>query len=197
MVYEALKSGYACIFVLFDHFPGDIRFRMREFGWNVEPFEEENRLCLVDCVNPRFYGKTYERYAAMPDLDAVLKIALEKCPREMTGERGLLVFDSLNTLIAQSDPDVFLGKIQSFNKRVKKAKLTHISTLLPGVVGKYYLDKLKDCYDGIIRLTFSLKAGIVRTLLYIEKMPDIYQPEAFEFVITNRGVVLTDRRSAK
>lgn len=191
MIREGLLRGERCAYVSVDVSTEDIRRDFREMGLDVEKFENEGMLAIVDCHSCRLGKESEERLHAktIEDLDHVFNLLESVASNLKSIDR--MVLEDVDSLLGGA------GKEESFRflkKLEELAKRTNAVLLLTATLRIYSenIDRmLKHYASGVIELEMQKdQLGRLRRTLIVEKYPGKHATRRFEYEITSKGILV-------
>ncbi|MCZ7398875.1 MAG: GTP-binding protein [Candidatus Methanoperedens sp.] len=112
-VYNTLKSGGNCVFVVSSTIPDIVKGLFKEYGWDIDEYKD--RLCLVDAYNPLIGAPSDEKYiVANPDsIESFNKIIIDLI-KELPP--STIVFGSLSTIMDLCGEKETIEAVRNWNK---------------------------------------------------------------------------------
>lgn len=112
-VYNCLKSGGNCVFVVSSTIPDLMKGLFKEYGWEIDVNKE--RLFLVDAYNPLIGAPSNEKYVVSnPDnIENFNKVIIDLM-KELPP--STIVFGSLSTIIDLCGEKETIGAVRNWNK---------------------------------------------------------------------------------
>jgi len=100
MLFEALREGDSCIYVLCSKDRSAVEADMRRYGWDLGKYLGKGNLIFVDAYSGLVDEPASERFYALNPRDASsITMALCHALKATGGDRTLVVYDSVSTLI--------------------------------------------------------------------------------------------------
>ena len=184
--YGELLNGKGCIYMSITSPPEDIRRNFARFNKDITPFEEENLFIFVDCY-PR---RQKSQYISVPvDTSSLTDfgMALSEASQEINSGTGVVVFDSLSTLMLYFDPEQVIKFAVNQASKLKEWGWTGIFIVEKGVNDEKIENSLKFLLDGV----FEIFEDEFR-IQWIRGMVD--KPVLYILDISQRGLLLLPRR---
>ncbi len=197
-IWNGLINGENGLYVALEEHPLQIRQNMKQFGWDVKRFEEENKFAIIDAFT---YGigsaKKYERYIVRDANDVREMIdVLREAISEIQPKR--VVVDSVTTLYINKPSvarqTIFLLKKVFAGYGLTSIFISQISLHDRGFGGP----GVEHGVDGIIRLDLDEINGELKRSLIVWKMRGTsHSLRRHPFKITDRGIVVYPNETLK
>lgn len=198
-VWNMLNEDCYILYYAVDKSSNDIRDDMSQNGWDIEPFEKDDRLHFVD-VFSRGMGIIQEKMYDTGELDTPDAISFNF--KEMISEgrnytlkmmlrrrRLIVVYYSMSPLFTLSDTREVLRFLQYGKYATRISKAIGIAVLHSGVHGEDIENAFRSLADGVIELRRKEKNGHTARFLRINKMPRTAFTENFyPLDVTSKGV---------
>ena len=184
--YGELISGRGCIYLGMTSPPEDIRRNFARFKKDIAPFEAEKTFVFIDCY-PR---KQKSAEIAVPLNTSSLTdfgMALSEASQRIKAESGVIVYDSLSSLMLYFDPEQVMKFAVNQASRLKERGWTGIFIVEKGVNDEKIENSLKFLLDGVFEI-FQHEFHIQ----WIRGMVD--KPVTYALDITKRGLILLPKR---
>ena len=112
-IYSNLMRGGTCVFVVSSTIPDIIRSQFKEFGWDIEQFND--RLFFVDSYNPLIGAPSKEKYVVSTpdDIENFSKIIIDIL-KELPP--STIVFGSLSTIMDLCGEKATIEAVMTWNK---------------------------------------------------------------------------------
>ncbi len=112
-VYNTLKNGGTCVFVVSSTIPDIIKGQFKEFGWDIHSYSE--RFFCVDAYNPLIGAPSKEKYVVpnpdrIEEFNKVITDVIKELPP------STIVFGSLSTIIDLCGEKETLEAVKNWNK---------------------------------------------------------------------------------
>ncbi len=112
-VYNTLKSGGNCVFVVSSTVPDIMKGLFKEYGWDIDKYKD--RLCLVDAYNPLIGAPSDEKYIVTnPDSIECFNKIIIGLIKEMPP--STIVFGSLSTIMDLCGEKETIEAVRNWNK---------------------------------------------------------------------------------
>jgi small GTP-binding protein len=112
-VYNTLKSGGNCVFVVSSTIPDIVKGLFKEYGWDID--EYRNRLFLVDAYNPLIGAPSDEKYiVSNPDNIENFNKVIINLIKELPP--STIVFGSLSTIMDLCGEKETIEAVRNWNK---------------------------------------------------------------------------------
>jgi len=190
-LYKGLEMGENGVYVALEEHPVQIRQNMALFGWDVRPFEEEDRFAIVDGFTGGIgEAAKRERYVvrAPDDVQSLIDV-LKTAIRTVNAER--VVIDSVTTLYL-TKPIIARNTVLQLKKVLSGLGTTSLLISQVSVTEKGFGGPgVEHAADGIIRLDLDEVNGQLERSLIIWKMRGTaHSMRRHKFKITNEGIVV-------
>lgn len=167
-VYNTLKSGGNCVFVVSSTIPDIMRGLFKEYGWDIDEYRD--RLCLVDAYNPLIGAPSDEKYiVANPD-------SIESFNKIITGlikelPPSTIVFGSLSTIMDLCGEKETIEAVRNWNKMAMVYGHVIVYNFTVWPYSNEILDLIKkDLFNAVIsigsiaeRVIFGQYFGILKS----------------------------------
>lgn len=167
-VYNSLKSGRTCVFVVASTIPDITRGMFNEFGWDIAPYRD--RFFFVDTYNPLIGAPSNEKYVVSnPDdinnLSKTIVDVLKELPP------STIVFGSLSTIMDLCGEKETIEAIKTWNKIAMVYDHVIIYNFTAWPYSEKTLDLIKeDLFNAVItiggisdRVIFGQYFGILKS----------------------------------
>ena len=185
--YGELVSGKGCIYVAATSPPEDIEKNFTRFHKNINPFEEQDQLIFIDCYPRRQKSQKHISVpidtSSLTDFGMAVSEAFQKTP----SDEGVVVFDSLSTLMLYFDPEQVIKFAVNQASKLKEQGWTGIFIVEKGVNDEKIENSLKFLLDGV----FEISESEFR-IQWIRGMVD--KPVMYALNISERGLLLLPKR---
>ncbi len=180
---NGMKVSYLCV----EESPEDIRLQARVLGWNLEEYEKEGLLNMVDLVAPRARN-TLERKRAGP---SQRKMDLFSIFNQMDDDTDVVVVDSIGCFI---DPDIqsFRDQFDLILYQLRKKNVTSVI-----IMDASTSSEMKDIGLFLVYTAIRMEKrdnafrGRRERIMDIVKMRSTNIPlEPIQYEITDRGIVI-------
>jgi len=190
-VYYGLTKGEPGIIVALEEHPVQIRINMKQFGWDVRPYEEEGIFAIVDAFTGGIgEAAKREKYVVraiddMPSFIDVVRAAI----RDLKARR--VVVDSVTTLY-MTKPAVARAVVMTLKKVLSGMGCTSILISQVSVTERGFGGPgVEHAADGIIRLDLDEVNGeLIRSLIVWKMRGTKHSMRRHPFDITDKGIVI-------
>lgn len=190
IVNAALAKGHYGIYVALDDFPETIRESMSRQGVDVTSYEETGKLVFVDCYSPLIGVKSSEKYYEYPSNLTALGIIISEILAKHESSRGVLVVDSLTSLIHESEGKISLDFLRSCVGKLRYSKFDGFFNLNPYVFHHVIVAAVQEIMDGVIQMRTEEEPTGLRYYVRISKMRARYLTGWVPYTIDpERGLV--------
>ncbi len=167
-VYNTLKSGGNCVFVVSSTIPDIVKGLFKEYGWDIDEYKD--RLCLVDAYNPLIGAPSDEKYiVANPDsIESFNKIIIGLI-KELPP--STIVFGSLSTIMDLCGEKETIEAVRNWNKMAMVYDHVIVYNFTVWPYSNEILDLIKkDLFNAVIsigsiaeRVIFGQYFGILKS----------------------------------
>lgn len=185
--YGELLSGKGCIYLSITSPPEDIRKNFARFNKDIQQFEEQSQFLFVDCYPRR--QKVKEQVSVPVDTSSLTDfgMALFDASQIIQSESGVVVFDSLSTLMLYFDPEQVIKFAVNQASRLKEWGWTGIFIVEKGVNDEKIENSLKFLLDGVFEIHHD-----EFYIQWIRGMVD--KSVTYALDISERGLILLPKR---
>lgn len=185
-IYNGLKRGEAAIYITFYAPPGEIKDRMKKFGWNIEG----KTIIFIDVYSWKA-GGIVDKYVIREPSDLnEFNIKVSEAIRELKDKNlKRCTIDSLSTLFLYVPSDLALKFASVLLGKFKLNGITQTVVIEGGVHDQATLNALDALSDGCVELGYSevLQKRIMRIRRMIGTKHSL---DWFGFEITDKGIVV-------
>lgn len=184
-IYGELLSGKSGIYLSITSPPEDIRKNFARFNKDITQFEEST-FVFIDCYPRRQKSRQYSvpvDTSSLTDFGMVLSDAFQA----LQADQGVVIFDSVSTLMLYFDPEQVIKFAVNQASRLKEWGWTGIFIVEKGVNDEKIENSLKFLLDGV----FEIKDSEFR-IQWIRGMVD--KPVQYALDISERGLLLLPKR---
>ncbi len=185
--YGELVSGKGCIYLSITSPPEDIRKNFVRFNKDIAEFEERKQFLFVDCYPRR--QKLDQQLSVPIDTSSLTDfgMALSEADQEMERESGVVVFDSLSTLMLYFDPEQVIKFAVNQASRLKEWEWTGLFIVEKGVNDQKIENSLKFLLDGVFEI--SQNEFHIQWIRGVVDKPAVYAMD-----VSERGLILLPKR---
>jgi len=156
-LYWNLHKGHKAVYVASNSAPYAVKGRFKEFGWNVEKFDQ---LSIVDCFSALMGADSNERYVVSNPEDIVaIDDAISKAMENAAG--GVIVFESLSTIMDHCGEKETLKYIEKWKKYSTAYDNVVICNFTAWPYAKSTLKRIKELFDAVITIS-----GIAKRVIF-------------------------------
>ena len=164
-VARTLGKGRPVVYVTLEEYPEEIRDSLTAMGVNLARPRESRQLIVIDSYSPQIGMASKEDFSADPNNLSELSIVVSKALPPVGKIQGLLVLDSLDTLILKRGLNSSLELIRTLRAKTKMAKFDSIVTLNRQAFPTAILAAVQENVDGVLEMKVQEEAkGLVRYL---------------------------------
>ncbi len=188
-VAEGLAKGVPCIWIITDKSAEDIRKEMKFILSGYEEYEKLGLLRYVDSYSKIMEGTTddpYTEYIDDPTDHNQIAKAVEKIGKKFMEEHDYyrLVFRSVSTLIAYSDPNSTFRFLSPFCGKRKKDGAVSLYSVEKGMHGEQEIQMLGSLMDGMI----DFKVDQLKTYFAVKGITDVQSRSYIRYTSTKSGL---------
>ncbi len=167
-VYNTLKSGGNCVFVVSSTIPDIMKGLFKEYGWDIEGYKD--RLFLVDAYNPLIGAPSEEKYiVANPDNIESFNEIITGLIKELPP--STIVFGSLSTIMDLCGEKETIEAVRNWNKMAMVYDHVIVYNFTVWPYSNEILDLIKkDIFNAVIsigsiaeRVIFGQYFGILKS----------------------------------
>ena len=169
-VSKALRRKRPVVYVALEDYPDEVRDSLAAIGEDLAQPEGARDLAVIDCYSPQIGMASKEEYYADPNNLSELSIVVSKALPPGTKTLGLLVLDSLDTLIQKRGLNSSLEFIRTLRAKTKIAKFDSIVTLNRQAFPTAILAAIQESVDGVLEMKVQEEPTGLNRYLRIPKM---------------------------
>ncbi|MEM3362103.1 MAG: RAD55 family ATPase [Candidatus Anstonellaceae archaeon] len=132
-LFEQLKSSQKVLFILTDFSYEDFKAKMKNFNWDLEPFEKQKSCFFVEAYSKQFFPQIKDssniKYISSPGALSELSLAISKFQEEFQLKNFFVGLHSLSTLLKSTSPKSFFNFLNFEIGKLKKLNSTAFFTL--------------------------------------------------------------------
>jgi KaiC/GvpD/RAD55 family RecA-like ATPase len=171
LAFTHLQNGKTCIYISYDCFPDEVRRIMKNFLWDISPYEKEGRFCFIDCYSKIAGVEPREKYSIdQPFSLSDLGITVSEATRNMASKSPMVVLDSTAPLFARIESAKVLEFIQDRSARIKGENGIFLFIVGKGTISTGHMNKLEEIVDCIIELQAIEDRGKIVRRLRVKKL---------------------------
>jgi KaiC/GvpD/RAD55 family RecA-like ATPase len=162
-VSRALKKNRPVVYVALEEYPEEVRASLAAIDVNLARAEYSHSLATIDCYSPQIGVTSKEELYADPNNFSELSIAVSKALPLEKNMRGLLVLDSLDTLILRRQLTASLEFMRTLRAKARLAGFDSIVTLNRQAFPTAILAAVQESVDGVLEMKVQEEqAGLAR-----------------------------------
>lgn len=167
-VYNTLKSGGTCVFVVSSTIPDIIKNQFKEFGWDIQLFKD--RFFCIDAYNPLIGAPSNEKYiVSNPDNIEEFNKIITEVIKELPP--STIVFGSLSTIMDLCGEKEAIEAVRNWNKMAKLHDHVMVYNFTAWPYSEETLNLIKgDLFNAVIsvggiaeRVIFGQYFGILKS----------------------------------
>jgi len=167
-----LEAGDSIAWFCLEYSAEYARGGLRISSLNVDMFERDDRLILVDCYLPLSGIKPSERFSTSTNLTDI-SIMITKTMELLKGQRKWLMIDSMSSLVREHGIDRILKFLSNTAAKLAVAKAGLICTVNNKALSELELAIIQEQFHGNIQLDIFEERGRLRRRMRIVKMPTV------------------------
>lgn len=172
-LYWNLHKGHKGVCVTSNSAPYAAKGRFKEFGWDVEKFDQ---FSIVDCFSALVGADSNERYVVSnPEDIKAIDDAVSKAMEDVAG--GVVIFESLSTIMDHCGEEETLEYIEKW----KKYSIVHDTALICNFTVWPYaesmLERIKTLFDAVITVSGIAERVIFGQYYGVSKVDWIAEPK--------------------
>jgi KaiC/GvpD/RAD55 family RecA-like ATPase len=190
--YEMLREGARILWITTEELPQTLRDGMKTFGWNVDKYESEGKLAILDAASPARLGFSENIGHGMLGLDPtgmliVITEQLKSSP-DSKGDKFLLIVDSISRLLLSCDPKAVIDFVSCLSSRMENFGARGFVTVSEEVHEEKLLNSLIFSTSGTVRFRI-IEEEMRQRQLRIEMLRGKKHDDKWKkYVITNSGL---------
>ncbi|OYT39583.1 MAG: KaiC domain-containing protein [Desulfurococcales archaeon ex4484_58] len=190
-LWNGLQIGEPGIYVSLEEHPVQIRINMRQFGWDIRPYEQQGIFAVVDAFTSGIgEAAKREKYVVKDPTDiGELVDVLRQAIRDTGASR--VVIDSVSTLYL-TKPSVARGIVLQLKKVLSGMGTTAILVSQVSVTERGFGGPgVEHAADGIVRLDLDeINGELVRSIIVWKMRGTKHSMKRHPFDITDNGIVI-------
>ncbi len=193
LYHGATQEDEPGVMVTFEERPDDLRRECKQFGWDLEPLEEQGKLAIVDVTSTRSGAPSRERYVAPKDMGVESLITtVYQIGKEIDAER--VGIDSIPALgLMYEDRGELRRNLFKLSNLLLEMGVTALMTTekpMGNYLGTYGFEEYLT--RGVIALSMEEQNGKLRRSLLVRKMRETsHSMSRYPFDITGKGIEIT------
>ena len=197
-LWKGLEMGEPGVLVALEEHPVQIRINMKQFGWDVRPYEHQGLFAIVDAFTAGIgEAAKRERYVVRDPTDVGLLIdTLREAIKDVGAKR--VVVDSVSTLYL-TKPAVARNIMLQLKKVLSGIGTTSILISQVSVTERGFGGPgVEHAADGIVRLDLDEIDGELKRSLIVWKMRGTkHSMRRHPFDITDKGIIVYHNKILK
>lgn len=190
-LWNGLQMGEPGIYVALEEHPVQVRINMRQFGWDVRPYEQQGVFAIVDAFTGGIgEAAKRERYVVRDptDIGELIDI-LKQAIREVGALR--VVIDSVSTLYL-TRPSVARSVVLQLKRVLSGLGTTSILISQVSVTERGFGGPgVEHAADGIVRLDLEEYSGeLIRSIIIWKMRGTKHSMRRHPFEITDKGIII-------
>jgi KaiC domain protein len=190
-LWNGLQMGEPGVYVALEEHPVQVRVNMKNFGWDVKPYEEKGMFAVVDAFTGGIGEAAKREQYVVRDPDNVEELidVLRQAIRDVKAER--VVVDSVSTLYL-TKPSVARSIVMQLKRVLSGTGTTSILVSQVSVTERGFGGPgVEHAADGIVRLDLDEVDGeLVRTIIIWKMRGTKHSMKRHLFDITDKGIVI-------
>ncbi|MBS7267595.1 MAG: hypothetical protein KIH10_02030, partial [Candidatus Freyarchaeota archaeon] len=157
IAYMSALAKRSVVYVTLDSSPENIKARMKEFNWDVEPFEKENLFQFVDGFT-LWYTRSQKRdnefsVESLTNISKLLSVIVEA--HNKTGSNGIIILNSLSTLLEHAEFQKSYSFMTGLKALTEERNCLGFAVITNGMHPDMQINAFKHIVDGIIEMKFQ------------------------------------------
>ncbi len=190
-LWNGLQMGEPGILVALEEHPVQVRINMRQFGWDVRPYEAKGLFAIVDAFTAGIgEAAKRERYVVRDPTDVGLLVdVLREAIRDVGAQR--VVIDSVSTLYL-TKPSVARSIVLQLKKVLSGTGTTSFLISQVSVTERGFGGPgVEHAADGIVRLDLDEYNGeLIRSMIVWKMRGTKHSMRRHPFDITDKGIIV-------
>jgi len=151
-VSRTLEKKRSVVYVALEDYPEEIRASLAAIGVDLAETERGHNLAIIDCYSSQIGMTSKEELSADPNNFSELSITVSKALPSEGNSRGLLVLDSLDTLIMRRQLMASLEFMRTLRAKSRLARFDSIVTLNRQAFPTAILAAVQESVDGVFEM---------------------------------------------
>lgn len=196
-LFGGLLNGENAYYFSSDHSISEIKKDMRQFGWDIEKFENEGKATFIDAYNSRFFNVLPPELRNRVSAKDFLKKGTDPFNQlkativQNHGNKYRMVIDSISYFLRAYDMNSVIEVIELMSSIGKLSGGIHLVLVVSGLHDEITVNTMKHLADGVIELAIKERASQIERVLVIRKMRGLIVPnKTISFDITTKGIEL-------
>ena len=154
--YETLVDNGKVLWITTEELPFSLRTSMSQFGWNVERFEGEDKLQILDALSVARLGLSQNVSNGILGSDPegmllVISAQMRQAANSNNSEKFLVLIDSVSRLLLSCETKIVLDFVSCLNSRIENYRCKGIVTITEGVHDEKTLNAISFSCAGTFR----------------------------------------------
>jgi flagellar protein FlaH len=196
-LYGGLENGEDGYYFSSDHSIPEIREDMKQFGWDIEKYEQTGKAHFIDAYNSRFFNVLPSELRNKISAKDFLKQGtdpfnqLKSSVIQNHGTRYRMVIDSISYFLRAYDMNSVIEVIELMSSIGKLSGGLHLILVVDGLHDDITINTMKHLADGVIELYVKDRSSQIERGIVIRKMRGLIVPnKSISFDVTLKGIEL-------
>lgn len=172
ILHNQLKNGGHGLYFVDNKKPSAVRFMLKNYDWDVEPYEKKGVFSFFDCYSGLISQPSKERFFVenpldLKEIDRKLLVALNK----LKNNHSILIFDCLSTLLDENkSQDEVLDYVEKWLNDSRKFEVNPIFLFTEWPYEKKIIKKIEGMFDCVIALKAIEREVILRNYFFVSRV---------------------------
>jgi KaiC/GvpD/RAD55 family RecA-like ATPase len=196
-VYGGLTSGEEVYYFSSEHPIKEVVEDMKNFGWDIEEYLNNNQMDFIDAYSLRFYNALPKHMSVDLSPKDFLKQntdalnLLKSVVNEPRKERYRGVIDSMSFFLRAYELNNVIEAIEVISSVGKATNAVQLVLMTSGMHDPTVENTMKDICDGVIEFRMKERGSEIERSILIRKMRGMIPPnKTISYNITNKGIEL-------
>jgi len=202
-LYNGLVCGEPGIYVSTDESPERIEASMKSFGFNTEPYKNNDMFRVVDCYSWKLGGRSSSKYCVTNPGDlAAVSMTIDSARQGLNKTR--LVLDSITGLITICGHNLtFFSKfLQIIVAKTRATDSNAIFLAIPEAHDQIFMSYLREIFDGTLEMKMEILKGesgeeIKRLMRLFSLKGAKHKTHWVPFEITDSGILVKSEKELR
>ena len=197
-LWNGLQMGEPGIYVALEEHPVQVRINMRQFGWDVRPYEQQGIFAVIDAFTSGIgEAAKREKYVVKDPTDVSELVDVLRMAIRDTGAARVVV-DSVSTLYL-TKPSVARNIVLQLKKVLSGMGTTSILVSQVSVTERGFGGPgVEHAADGIVRLDLDeIDGELVRSIIVWKMRGTRHSMRRHPFEITDKGIIVYHDKTLK
>ena len=197
-LWNGLQMGEPGIYVALEEHPVQVRINMRQFGWDVRPYEQQGVFAVIDAFTSGIgEAAKREKYVVKDPTDVSELVDVLRMAIRDTGAARVVV-DSVSTLYL-TKPSVARNIVLQLKKVLSGMGTTSILVSQVSVTERGFGGPgVEHAADGIVRLDLDeIDGELVRSIIVWKMRGTKHSMRRHPFEITDKGIIVYHDKTLK